>query len=371
MTERRRRASARPKIRIFPIFMVLYAVAALIAIGYGLNWFNGFIGAYEDSLPKHVLDAYMENLTPERVAELSADLIAKVDHNLQSEEECRAYIEQALSGGLQYAKKSSESTEEKQVYVLRAGMQVIGSFTMETTHEDEYGFDYWEVTDETIDMSYLLGQTVTVQALDSYPVTINGVQLNSTYVVGQPQKLEALKSFYSNYSLPVIVTYQAGPFLGELDVEVTDPEGNPFSLEDVEDLNTLAENCSEETITRLDSFVDDFINRYVTFCGGSNKDADANLNRLLAIVVPNSDFASRMYGAWYGQKFTQSWGDRIVEIRNNYFFQLDDGTYMCDVTYLVDTTGYQGVVRTTNNVRIVIVKSGNSLKVQAVYNYAE
>lgn len=371
MTERRRRAPARRKIRIFPVFMAIYAIVALVAIWFGLRWFHGFIASYEDSLPKHVLDAYMEDLTPERIADLSQDVIAKVDHSLQSEEECREYIIQALSGGLQYAKKSSESTEDKHVYVLRCGMQVIGSFTMETAYEDEHGFDYWKVTEESFDLNYLLGETVTVKAPDSYPVTVNGIQLNSTYVVGQPQQLDALKSFYSKYSLPVIVTYQAGPFLGDVTVEVTDPEGNPFDLEAVEDLNTLAENCPEEMITRLDTFVDDFINRYVAFCGGSNKDADANLNRLLAVVVPGSDFASRMYGAWYGQKFTQSWGDWIREIRNNYFFQLDDSTYMCDVTYLVDTSGKQGIVRTTNNVRIVIVKTGNTLKVQAVYNYAE
>lgn len=370
MTERTNR-SARCKVRIFPILMVLYAVAALTAIWFGLRWFNGFIAAYEASLPKHVLVSYMESLTPERVAELSADVIAQVDHNLQSEEECRAYIASALSGGLQYAKKSSESTEDKHVYVLRAGMQVVGGFTMETTHEDEYGFSYWAVTDESFDVSYLLGEKVTVRAPDFYPVTVNGVELNSTYVVGQPQQFEALKSFYSKYSLPVIVTYQVGPFLGELDVEVTDPEGNPFSLEAVEDLNTLAENCPEEMVGKLDPFVDEFINRYVTYCGGSNKNADANLARLLELVVPNSDFESRMYGAWYGQLFTMSWGDRIAEIRNNYFFQLDDNTYMCDVTYFVDTTGNQGVVRTTNNARIVIVKSGNSLKVLSLNNYAE
>ena len=150
---------------------------------------------------------------------------------------------------------------------------------------------------------------------------------------------------------------------------VTDTEGNPFDLEKVEDLNKLAENCPEEMLEELDDFVDLFINRYVTYAGGSNKHADTNLANLLKLIVPGSDYAERMNGAWYGQLYTQSYADKIVEINNNYFFQLEEGKYVCDVTYLVDTTGKQGVVRTTNNVRIVVVETNVGLRVLTVYSY--
>jgi len=362
---------AQKKRRFWPflLFMLIYAVLALAAIGYGLNWFYGYIEAYEASRPKHVLNAYMDGLTAEHVCDLSAEVIGEIDHNIQSEEECRAYIKEALSDGFSYAKKSSESTSTKHVYVLRTGLQVIGQFTMEAMREDEYGFTYWEVTGESFDMSYLIGEKISTVAPNHYAVTVNGKKLDSNYVVGEPIGYDALKNFYNDYDLPVMVTYEAGPFLGEYEMIVTDTEGRPFVLEEQEDLNLLAQNCPEEMVEELDEFVDIFIDKYVTYTGGSNKNADANLADLLRYVVKGSDFEDRMHGAWYGQLYAQSWGDRIVEIRNNYFFQLEDGKYVCDVTYLVDTTGKQGVVQTTNNVRIVVVKTGGGLKVLTVYNY--
>jgi len=359
------------KRRFWPFLlgMLIYAIVALVAIGFGLDWFYGFIGAYEASRPKHVLNEYMDTLTKEHVCDLSNDLIAQVDHNIQSEEQCRQYIIDALSKGFNYAKKSSVSTDTKHVYVLRTGTQVIGEFIMESVRQDDYGFTYWEVTGESFDMSYLVGEKHSIVAPDHFTVSANGNALDSTYIVGTPVQYEALKQFYGDYDLPAIVTYEAGPILGDFVMTVTDTEGNPFDLEKVEDLNKLAENCPEEMLEELDDFVDLFINRYVTYAGGSNKHADTNLANLLKLIVPGSDYADRMNGAWYGQLYTQSYADKIVEINNNYFFQLEEGKYVCDVTYLVDTTGKQGVVRTTNNVRIVVVETNVGLRVLTVYSY--
>lgn len=353
----------------FALFMLIYATVALIGIELGLGMFHSYIAAYEDSRPKHVLNAYMDGLTAEHVADLSQEVIDQVDHNIQSVEECREYIAQTFAKGFSYAKKSSESTETKQVYVVRSGLQVIGQFTMEVTHEDDYGFTYWEVTQETFDVSYLIGSTVSTVAPDNYNVSVNGKVLDSSYIVGDPMKYDALKPFYSDYELPMLVTYQAGPFLGELEMITTDTEGNPFVLEEVEDLSTLAQNCSEEEVEQLDEFVDFFLDKYVTYMSGANKSAELNLHRLLDYVVKDSDFADRMVGALVGQKVTQSQGDKITDITNNYFFKLQDGRYACDVTYVIDTTGKQGVVTTTNSVRIIVDNTKDGLRVFTVYNY--
>lgn len=354
----------------FALFMLIYAIVILTAIELGLGMFHDYLAAYEASRPKHILSAYMDNLSADYVSDRSQDVIDQVDHNIQSEEECREYIAQSLAKGFSYAKKSSESTETKQVYVVRSGLQVIGQFTMEVTKEDDYGFSFWEVTQESFDMSYLIGSTVSTVAPDSCNVSVNGKVLDSSYVVGDPMKYDALKSFYGDYEeLPMLVTYQAGPFLGEFDMITTDAAGNVLVLEEVEDRNTLAENCTDEEIEELDAFVDLFLGKYVTYMSGANKNAEANLYDLLKYVVRGSDFESRMYGALTGQKVTQSKGDKITQITNNYFFKLKDGRYACDVTYVIDTTGKQGVVTTTNNVRIIVDETKDGLRVFTVYNY--
>ena len=353
----------------FALFMAIYALIFLGFLNWGLQKFYQYLTAYEDSRPKHVLTAYMDNLTAEHVCDLSAAVIDQVDHNLQSEEQCRDYILRALSKEFSYAKKTGKSTETKHIYAIRSGQQVIGEFTMEVVRKDEYGFAYWEVTEEVFDMSYLIGKTVSMVAPDHYTVSVNGIVLDSSYIVGDPIQYEALKPFYGDYSLPVMVTYQAGPILGDFEMITTDTDGNVFVLEEAGDLSKLAQNCTAEQIGQLDAFVDTFLKIYVKYMSSANKSAEGNLYELLQYVVYNSDFYSRMIGALAGQLVTQSRGDTIRTVTNNYFFRLEEGCYACDVTYTVDTVGHQGLVTTTNNIRIIVVETDRGLRVLTVYNY--
>jgi len=347
--------------------MLIYAIVFLTASYFGLKELWSFMEAYEASRPMNVLNAYMETVTDEYVCEQSQDLIDAVDHNIQSEEACRTYIKEALSGGISYARKSSECTDTRQVYVLRSGGKVIGQFAMEVKSEDSYGFTMWELTEESFDMSFLMGSAVSAVAPDTYTVSVNGVTLDSSYLTGEPVQYEALEDFYEDYELPTIVSYEAGPFLGEFEIVVTDPNGEVVT--EAPDPAVLDDNCSEEEIQELKDFIDKFLKRYVDYMGSSNKQADVNYNNLMVYIVRDSEFAERMYGALYGQRATQSRGDTITQINNNFYFRIDEGYYLCDVTYLVDTIGKQGSVITTNNVRILIVESDGKMLVQSVRNY--
>ena len=60
---------------IFPVALVLYAIVFLGAAAFGLRWFWDYIDAYEQSRPHIALDAYMEELTAEYVADRCGDLI--------------------------------------------------------------------------------------------------------------------------------------------------------------------------------------------------------------------------------------------------------------------------------------------------------
>jgi len=355
------------KRSFFGLGMLIYAVVFLVGLYFGLKELWGFMEAYEASRPKNVLASYMDGITDEYVCDQSKSVIDMVDHNIQSEDACRAYIKDFLSGGISYAKKSSECTESKQVYVLRSAGKVIGQFTMEIEEQDAYGFDYWKITDESFDLSYLIGDKVSAVAPDYYTVSVNGVSLDSNYLIGEPVQYDALEAFYDDYDLPKIVTYEAGPFLGSFDMVVTDPEGNVVTEQP--DPSILEDNCTEEQLQALNEFIPKFLKRYVDYMGSSNKSADLNYQNLMVYIVKDSEFAERMYGSLYGQRATQSRGDTIKEIINNFYFRIEEGKYLCDITYLVDTIGKQGTVTTTNNVRILIVNTDNGLKVQSVRNY--
>lgn len=347
--------------------MLIYAVVFLGLSAFGLKELWSFMEAYEASRPMNVLNAYMDSVTADYVCDQSQALIDQVDHNIQTEQQCRDYIKQSLSGGFSYARKSKECTDTRQVYVLRSGGKVVGQFAMEVKSEDSYGFNMWELTEQSYDLSYLLGSKISVSAPDNCSVSVNGVVLDESYRTGDVIEYDALEDFYEDYTLPAIVTYEAGPFLGDFEMVVTDSQGQTVTEEP--DPAVIDDNCSEAEIEALKEYIAEFLKVYVDYMGSSNDQADFNYSVLIKYIVEDSEFAERMYGALYGQRATQSRGDTITEITNNFYFRIEEGYYLCDVTYLVDTIGKQGSVITTNNVRILIVADGDDFLVQSVRNY--
>lgn len=358
----------------FIIGMMIYAVIFLVAVGFGMAMFWNYMEAYEASRPSVAIDAYMEQLTPEHIVDSSSDLIDLVDHSIQSEEECRLVLLEAVSGDLTYARKASECTDTKQVYMIRIGRQVIGSFIIEAAEPDKYNFTPWKFVSESFDLSFLLTfENFKVTVPEGYPVTVNGITLDDSYVTDEvSEKFEVLKDYYKDYDLPMFVlkTYETGPFLGEVTLEVVDLEGNPFEYDpETFDPNVLINNCSANEESKLDTFMKEFLKRYVVFTGCANDAREANYARVIELVVKGSNLAKRMYDAIDGLQFAQSKGDEIASIVINHRVKLEEGCYLVDVTYLVNTTGREGVVQTTNNARIIVVEENGKFLVESLIIY--
>lgn len=358
----------------FIIGMLVYALIFLGAVGFGMAKFWDYMEAYEASRPSVAIDAYMQQLTREHIVDSCGDLIAQVDHNIQSEEECRQILMEAVSGDLTYARKASECTDTKQVYMIRSGRQVIGSFTIETAGTDRYNFTPWKFSSESFDLSFLLTlEDFEVTVPEGYPVVINGIALDDSYVTEEvSEAYEILEDYYEDYELPMFVvkTYQAGPFLGEVTLEVTDLGGKPFEYDpETFDRNVLIHNCSAKEESELDTFMKEFLKRYVVFTGCANDAREANYARVIELVVKGSNLAKRMYDAIDGLQFAQSKADEIASIIFNHRVKLEEGCYLVDVTYLVNTTGREGVVQTTTNARIVVVEEKGKLLVESLIIY--
>lgn len=357
----------------FVLGMVIYAAVILGAAYYGLKQLWGFLEAYEASRDYHAIDAYMEQLTPEHICDTQSELIAQIDHNIQSEDECRQVLLGALTEKITYARKASDCTETKQVYVLRSGKQVIGSFTIAAQEEDSYGFTPWEFSEESFDLSFLIGQSVSATAPMDYPVFVNGIQLDDSYVTDQTsEQIEFLEDYYEDYDLPVFYTktYEAGPILGELSIQVTDPEGNAYVFDEASfDKDSLAENCVFNEIHELNLFIPEFLHRYIVFAGCANDNRYANYAYVTELVVPGSNLAKRMLEALDGMQYAQSRGDELEDAIIHHLVRLEEGRYLCDVTYLVNTIGNEGKVQTTNNAHIIIVRKNGNLLVESLIAY--
>ena len=354
----------------FLIFMVLYAVLFLGLTYWGLGKLWDFMDAYEVSRPENTIVAYMEQLTPDHICDGSAALIGQIDHHIQSEEECQAVIKDAVSGGVSYAKKTSECTDTKIVYVLRSAGKVIGKVVLEPQGEERYGFTPWAVTEDSFDLSFLLTGTVSATAPHNYTVSVNGNALTEDYATETGIQYSLLEEFYDRYEgLPYQVSYTAGPCLGQISLQVTDPEGDPVTIDENTDFNAFLANCSADELAQLEEFNKDFIKAYINFLTSTRDNRTANHKALKAYLLTGSDLATRVKNAVDGLLFGQSKSDKLVELTVNHAVKISDDRYMLDVTYVVDTKGRQGVVQTTNNAQYVVVQTEEGLKAEMLLSY--
>jgi len=358
----------------FAIFMLLYAILALTGIFFGLKWFWGYMEAYEASRPHIPIDAFMEKVTPDHIVENCDVIIEKADMNIQSREECMSFLYQAVSGEITYARKASSCTDTLQTYVVRCGDRVVGSFVIESGAPDEYGFTRWTLKEHSFDLSDLMGtETVSVTVPEGFSVFVNGVQLDDRYIINREvREYAVLEEFYGSYDMPklVLLTYQAGPFLNaDYEMEVYDIQGKPFTMDESFNETDLITLTDATQIEKVDEFLGTFLDAYVLFSGCANDNREANYRNVIRYVVPESKLAQRMQEALDGLQFAQSRGDEIAEIQVHHFITLPDGRYMVDVTYKVDTTGYEGVVQTTTNAKLILVTSGEKLLVESMIGY--
>lgn len=270
----------------------------------------------------------------------------------------------ALQGKFTCARNTSKSTEERQVYVLRKGAQVIGSFDIEPTGTSSWGFTPWSVTGEEFDLSFLLGETVSVLAPKGYTVLINGDPLPEDCAVETSIPYPELSEFAGEYALPTLIKYEAGPVLGEVAIRLRDPEGNERKPE--EDTSFYLDNCSQEEQEALDLAVRGFIRTYVDYTSCNGGSPTTTLQWLKQLMVPGSDLAKRMQNALAGLYWVTDRNATVADVKISLVSRLSPGFYLCDVTYWVDTRDLSGKVRAESHVKLLFRQSGSSLLAEAM-----
>lgn len=364
----------------FAIFMVLYIIAFLVGTYYGLKYLWGYMESYEKSRPINAVNQYMDSIDDAYWRKASENVVSTVDHDIQSEEECYDYILDFVSGGVSYERDPANSEAQKrETYMLRCRDKVIGKLVFEPTeyigeffpHIKEFRstLSTWSCTDTEFYFDWVYtGYEQVVPT--GYTVYLNGQPLDDKYIVEDNIEYEQLADLYDTMpELPHMRRYKADGFVGELELTVTDDKGQAVELEGFAPEELFTSNCSEAEIERLDAFVNKFVKAYVIFSSNVNKDTYNNKEALQALIVPGSGLYTRVADAVEGLYWAHSKGEEIKSVTLNSAIKLDDSRYYCDVTYLLDTTGNQGTVAVTDNIRLVINDSESGLKVAAMFTY--
>ena len=348
----------------------IYAGIFLILAIIGLIIFWNYMAAYEKSQPQTVIGSYIHNLDDDHILSNCSGLIESINPDIQSEEECLDIISDAIRDGVTYARKLSECTEEKMVYILKSGDKDIGRVVLSVSGEGSFGFKNWQVTEESYNFSFLLSEAVTVEVPEHYKVYANGKLLSSRSIVLTDKPIDVLKDFYDDYdSLPYIVTYEVGPCLGDFEITITDAEDNPVTQEQAQDTAFILDNCSDAEKDTLDNLVRNYINSYVRFTTNAGGKIDANYQDILFYVVPKSSLAQRLEDALGGLKWVNNQQAEILSTNTHYRTRLAGGLYLYDISYEVKVSHNGKTTTTTENVRFLLSQTVDGLKVERMLNY--
>ena len=351
---------------VFPLGLLIYGAVFLLITALGLCRFWDYMEAYERSRPQVALNAYTEDLTPEYICDASAPLIDSI--RLQSQESSRRAILNALQQPLTCAKKSSLCTDTKQVYAILSGEQVIGTMEMEQQGQSSFGFTPWVVTKESFDLSYLLTEPICVTVPSDYPVYLWGNKLTEEYITENHVPYPALKEYYSTYSLPYMVTYTAGPFLGEPELLITDPAGTPVNIDKNTDMSQFLDNCTPEEISALRTVTDTFIHRYVDYLSETNNDTMGNYQRLIQHLVPEGELANRMHLALGGLNWVSDRGATVTSIDIHRYVNIGNDRYLCDLTYNVTNKTNTGISQSEYHVQVIYLQTETGFKAETMVN---
>ncbi len=353
---------------IFTIALLVYALLFLAATAFGLDFLADFLEDYEQSRPHIALNAYMDSLTADYVADRCGDLLGQIDHDLQSEEHCRQVLIESLSGKFTYAKKSGESTQTRHVYAIRCGSRLIGTMEMECAGEALGIFTAWEVTKDSFDLSYLLTEPVSITVPHNVTVLAFGNVVNDRYITQADIPYPLFQEFYSQYDLPHIRTYTVGPFLGPCTLTTRDEKGAQVTLTEETDLQQFLNNCSPDEEARLKALIDGFILHYMKFTTCADDDIYGNYQRLVPYMVPNGTLAQRMRDAFDGLYWVSDRHATLDDVTVGHYVSIGNGRYLCDVSYTFTGRTIQGVVQTTSHVKLILLATDDGLKAELMLN---
>lgn len=354
------------KLSPFAKGLLIYTGILLLLAVIGLFVFYGFIGAYERSRPASCMDRYLASMTEDSLSPACLDALPDLDYRIKSEEDNLSAV-QSLLAEAKYVKLGAQSGPDHAAYALMSEGERIGLVYLEQGGQAAFGFRPWQVTGEDYDFS-AFAHTLSLSLPEDYSVILNGVTLDKQYISRADVEYETLSQCYARYpSLPHLCVYEAGPYFGDAELEILDGRGNPVPEASLTEAVFL-DNCDEDTKNALSQFCGEYLRRYVLFGSNSNGAYTENYYNLIKLVSPDSELADRI-GHVMGLIYANTVSCEISSVTINLCSFLGDSRYLADVSYSTETVGFAGPVTEENNIRLVIVEDGGTLKAEAMFNY--
>ena len=227
--------------RRWRIFLLVYSVLFLIAGAVGCYVLYRYTGAYEASLPEHVMDEFMATTTGEQWYDYVHDgADFTVSEFEDGEELYLSYYNAAIAGkSLSYWKDLEHYTDMAPVYKVRGGGLDLCLVYLTPKGQDAAGFgrQLWQVdhVQSLLSVKGLESVAVEIDAPKDAEVCLNGVPLDSSYIAEEVPAADMTELESRFTQPPSYVRYRVGAMYGDIVVtdsqlRVLDPEAEENGL---------------------------------------------------------------------------------------------------------------------------------------------
>jgi len=337
----------------FSIFMVLYAIFALLLASVGLKFLWDFCDNYEKSLPTHKMNEYIASLNETKVKRIAVDFVATLDHNIQSEDDSYAEIAKCFVGGIHYRRMSGESTSDTIRYAIFNGEQKLGTVTLV---KDPEGLreKTWIISDEEYDFSFLIHSQRFIVP-EHWVVMCGQRRLGVQYIIDPMVEYPFLSEFYGkSFPMPHLAEYEIGNYVGDPKIRYYDADGVEQAAIVFTDGRDQLQRSTGATYNKIESFTSSFVPLYIDCLANTSRAAAMNYYRIQPYIVPDSEIDLRLKGAIAGQVFAQSNVTVINGIRIHDIFYVGMTYYIVDLSFAVDTYSAKGLSDTETNMYLAV-----------------
>lgn len=338
------------KIKGFKKAALIYGAVLAGIILLALIVLTLFLRDYEATRPATVAEKYVSGLDSESIHELAESTVSTLNFSVMPEEDCYAYIADAVHGADLVKLRDKDS--DALVYLVRCRETQIGKLSIESSGKSLFGFDKLAVSSAEFDFMPLRGE-------DRFSLPGDWTAECSAELIVEDNEThyELLREFYNGeVPMPSLVTYTTGGYLVRPELKMISPEGESYDAVTEE---LFIDSCPEPQRQQVKDFCGEFLRAYILYASNPNRSSYANYSSLSKLMLEGSTLQKRMRDAASGLNYTASRGDELQSVDFKHLMDLGNGYYLADFCYKVDTVGLKGEVTTENNMKLIMLQTGD------------
>lgn len=360
------------KTTIFFKFMVVYSVLLIIAVIVLLVWEWGALKDYQTDYDTRYaeakeraeqgntlcIDEYVKQYTRDFHKQLLLENIDE-DNLYYTDEQLVEYKLSSLDfDNISYEKNEGNYLENRPVYDIKAGDEVIATVTLTSGSIDEFGFNTWKISGASVDASIEYADTVELTVENGMSVYVGDAAVEEKYIT---EESTIVSNIYDRVvelagEEEKLFTYKLSGLINADDIKVLDETGNEILYVEKEGVREYVSRPDEATVEQCTTYADAIVQAYVLYTNRWS-----TMDQMLAYTVSGSAASSAIKRANDSVVYTRkpSTIEYTSKLVDN-IHKVSDELFYCDVVYEIEKKVSGKPVNEFIKFTLLIRKQGDS-----------